>query len=68
MKRLLLLTLLLVGLTRPVLADLTIEIVGGQEGADSVTSHGRTSRFWQRRIIAFIRPPPPRRCRPAQSS
>ncbi len=36
MKRLLLLTLLLVGLTRPVLADLTIEIVGGQEGAQPI--------------------------------
>lgn len=35
MKRLLL-TLLLVGLVRPVLADLTIEIVGGQEGAQPI--------------------------------
>ena len=36
MKRLLFLTLLLVGLSRPVLADLTIEIVGGQEGAQPI--------------------------------
>ena len=36
MKRLFLLSLLLVGLARPVLADLTIEIVGGQEGAQPI--------------------------------
>ncbi|MGB7552544.1 MAG: Tol-Pal system beta propeller repeat protein TolB [Chromatiaceae bacterium] len=36
MKRLFLLSLLLVGLASPVLADLTIEIVGGQEGAQPI--------------------------------
>ncbi|MBK8639219.1 MAG: Tol-Pal system beta propeller repeat protein TolB [Chromatiaceae bacterium] len=36
MKRLFLLSLLLVGLARPALADLTIEIVGGQEGAQPI--------------------------------
>ena len=36
MKRLFLLSLLLVGLSSPVLADLTIEIVGGQEGAQPI--------------------------------
>ena len=36
MKRLFLLSLLLVGLASPALADLTIEIVGGQEGAQPI--------------------------------
>jgi TolB protein len=36
MKRLLLIALLLLGLSGPVLAELTIEIVGGQEGAQPI--------------------------------